>query len=79
MPKLRGYEVCQELRADRTLARQPYVIVLTARGETADRERAKRAGVDEFMTKLIGPSKLRGRVTELLGVPDRPVLAAPTT
>ncbi len=53
-----------------SLLRQPYVIMLTAGGQAADRERAERAGVDEFMTKPFSPSKLIGRVTELLGEPE---------
>ena len=70
MPKRTGYEVCEELRADPTVVRQPYVIMLTAGGQAADRERAERAGVDEFMTKPFSPSKLLDRVTELLGEPE---------
>lgn len=70
MPKRNGYEVCEELRGDSSLVRQPYVIMLTAGGQAADRERAERAGVDEFMTKPFSPSKLLGRVTELLGDPE---------
>jgi DNA-binding response OmpR family regulator len=69
MPKRSGYEVCQELRADRTLTRQPYVIMLTAGGQTAERERAERTGVDEFMTKPFNHAKLRERVTMALGAP----------
>jgi DNA-binding response OmpR family regulator len=69
MPKRSGYEVCQELRADRTLTRQPYVIMLTAGGQTAERERAERTGVDEFMTKPFNHAKLRERVTKVLGTP----------
>lgn len=69
MPKRSGYEVCQELRADRTLSRQPYVMMLTAGGQLADRERAECSGVDEFMTKPFSPSKLRERVAQVLGTP----------
>jgi len=77
IPKRSGYEVCEALRADLSLARQPYVIMLTAGGQSADRERAERSGVDEFMTKPFSPSKLLDRVTELLSAP--PVVAAAGT
>lgn len=67
MPKRDGYEVCEGVRADSTLGRQPYVIMLTAGGQAADRERAEQAGVDEFMTKPFSPSKLLDRMAELVG------------
>lgn len=67
MPKRSGYEVCEELRADSGITRQPYLIMLTAGGQAADRERAERAGIDEFMTKPFSPSKVLDRVAELVG------------
>lgn len=66
MPKLDGYQVCAELRSDGSLARQPHVIMLTASGHEADRERAEQAGVNEFMTKPFSPSDLLVRVEEVL-------------
>jgi DNA-binding response OmpR family regulator len=66
MPKKDGYQVCQEVREDPTITRQPYIIMLTARGQEADRERANRVGVDEFMTKPFSPSKVLSRVQEIL-------------
>ena len=66
MPKKDGFQVCQEVRDDPTLTRQPYIIMLTARGQEADREKAERIGVDEFMTKPFSPSKVVARVWEIL-------------
>lgn len=66
MPKKDGYQVCAELRSDDALAHQPHVIMLTASGHEADRERAMAAGVNEFMTKPFSPSQLLIRVEELL-------------
>lgn len=66
MPKKDGYETCQEARQDATLSHQPYIIMLTAGGHEADRERAEQVGVDEFMTKPFSPSKVVARVQKIL-------------
>lgn len=66
MPGLDGYELCASIRSDRTLVRQPHVIMLTASGQEADRVRAEHAGVDEFMTKPFSPSNLLDRVAGVL-------------
>jgi len=66
MPKKDGYQVSKEVREDPMLKRQPYIIMLTARGQEADRERAAEVGIDEFMTKPFSPSKVVARVREIL-------------
>ncbi len=66
MPKKTGFEVCQEVRADPEMG-DLYIIMLTARGQEADRERGLRLGVNEFMTKPFSPSKVIERVKEVLG------------
>jgi DNA-binding response OmpR family regulator len=66
MPKRDGYDVAREIRADVDRTPRPYVIMLTAGGQEADRGRALDAGVDEFMTKPFSPSGLRKRVREIL-------------
>lgn len=68
MPGASGYEVCAAVRADTALL-QPHVIMLTAAGRSADRERAEEVGVNEFFTKPFSPSALRGRVRAILGDP----------
>lgn len=68
MPGASGYEVCAVVRADTELP-QPHVIMLTAAGRSADRERAEEVGVNEFFTKPFSPSALRGRVRAILGDP----------
>jgi len=66
MPKLDGYQVCASVRGDASIIPQPHVIMLTASGNEADRQRAEDAGVDEFMTKPFSPSQLLERVEEVL-------------
>jgi len=46
---------------------KPYIIMLTARGQEADRERGLRLGADEFMTKPFSPSQVIERVKAVLG------------
>ena len=50
MPRLDGYQVCKQIRADPDLADLP-VVVLTARVGAEARERALEAGVNEILTK----------------------------
>jgi len=66
MPKKTGFEVCQEVRSSPEMG-DPYIIMLTARGQEADRERGLRLGVNEFMTKPFSPSKIIERVKAALG------------
>jgi len=66
MPKLDGYQVCAAVRGDASIVPQPHVIMLTASGQEADRQRAEDAGVNEFMTKPFSPSQLLERVEEVL-------------
>ena len=66
MPKKNGYEVCQEVKSNPTLS-DIYVIMLTAKGQEADREKGLALGADEFITKPFSPIKVVGRVKELLG------------
>lgn len=50
LPGKSGYDILRELREDPASAGLP-VLMLTARGQSKDREIAERAGCDAFMTK----------------------------
>ncbi|MBI4317388.1 MAG: response regulator [Chloroflexi bacterium] len=65
MPLINGYEVCARIKQDRALA-GTYVIMLSARGQTADREQGLSAGADEYMTKPFSPREVAERVRTLL-------------
>ena len=65
MPKKNGYEVCQEIKEDPEL-RDIYVIMLTAKGQEADREKGLSIGADEFISKPFSPFDVVARVKELL-------------
>jgi len=66
MPRKNGYEVCQEVKGDPTLS-DTYIIMLTAKGQEADRETGLSMGADEFVTKPFSLMKLADRVKQILG------------
>jgi DNA-binding response OmpR family regulator len=63
LPELDGFRVLKALRAGSS--DQP-VLVLTARGEEADKVRALRMGADDYVTKPFGLLELLARVEALL-------------
>ena len=60
-----GIEVCRRLRRIQETANVP-VIMLTARGEEADRIRGLDTGADDYMTKPFSPRELVARVKAVL-------------
>ena len=66
MPKKNGYEVCQDVKSDSRLS-DIHIIMLTAKGQEADKEKGWNAGADEFMTKPFSPIMVIDKVKELLG------------
>ena len=50
LPNLDGFEVLERLKADPKTASTP-VLMLTAKGQAEDRERAHAAGADRFISK----------------------------
>ena len=66
MPKKNGYEVCQELKSNSGSC-DIHIIMLSAKGQEADREKALTLGADEFMTKPFSPLGVVERVKALLG------------
>jgi DNA-binding response OmpR family regulator len=64
MPRMNGYEVCEQIKQDPALA-NTYVIMLSAKGQQIDRERGLLGGADEYMTKPFSPREIAQRVREL--------------
>ncbi|MDT9598426.1 phosphate regulon transcriptional regulator PhoB [Sphingosinicella rhizophila] len=60
-----GIEVCRRLRRSSATANVP-IIMLTARGEEADRVRGLETGADDYMTKPFSPRELVARVGAVL-------------
>jgi phosphate regulon transcriptional regulator PhoB len=65
LPKLSGLEVCKEVRKDVSLNRLP-ILMLTAKGEEADRVVGLELGADDYVTKPFSPRELVARVKALL-------------
>jgi DNA-binding response OmpR family regulator len=65
LPGISGLELCQQLRARRATATLP-IILLSAKGEVADRVAGLKAGADEYLVKPIEPVELAARVAGLL-------------
>jgi len=75
LPGMDGLEVCQALRADPAAAAIP-IIMLTARGDEADRVRGLELGADDYVSKPFSPKELVARVAALLRRAERPVKSA---
>ncbi len=69
MPVLDGIELTRRIRALPT-GRDLPIIVLTARGEEADQDRAMEAGATHFLTKPVSSGVLTATVNEALGTPS---------
>ena len=65
LPKMPGLEICKEVRRDPALSRLP-ILMLTARGEEADRVVGLEMGADDYVTKPFSPRELVARVKALL-------------
>ena len=62
LPDLDGIEVCRRLRADSDAA----IIVVTAKGEEADRVLALDEGADDYLVKPFGLAELLARIRAVL-------------
>ena len=72
LPGMSGVELARRLRQDEHTATLP-IIMLTARGEEADKLKSFDSGVDDYIVKPFSPRELIARVKALLrraGSPD---------
>lgn len=67
MPKLSGYEVCEQLKQSENTRDIP-ILMVTALNKQGDIERAVAAGCDDFLTKPVNGLELKTRVRSLLRV-----------
>lgn len=56
LPDIDGFEVCRRLRADAATANTP-IVILSALGGEADRQRTREAGATEHLTKPFDPDQ----------------------
>jgi two-component system, OmpR family, response regulator VicR len=62
LPRLDGLEVCRRLRAESNVP----IIMLTAKGEEADKILGLGLGADDYLTKPFSPGELTARVKAVL-------------
>jgi CheY-like chemotaxis protein/KaiC/GvpD/RAD55 family RecA-like ATPase len=65
MPKMDGYQVCRALREDPAFSLLP-IIMLTAKGEAADRLLGFEVGADDYIVKPFDRDELVARVRAIL-------------
>jgi two-component system, OmpR family, phosphate regulon response regulator PhoB len=63
--ELDGLQVCQHIKADPEM-RHVKVVLLTARGQSRDREAGQQAGADEYLVKPFSPLQLIETIERLL-------------
>jgi len=66
MPKKNGYEVCHEVKSDPGLS-DICIVMLTAKGQEADKDKGLSLGADDFITKPFSPTSIVERVKDILG------------
>lgn len=69
MPKLSGFEVCQQIKANPATSKI-MVLMVTALNELGDIERAVKAGTDDFLSKPINKVELLKRVENMIRLKD---------
>ncbi len=69
MPKLSGFEVCQQLKSD-PATNGILILMVTALNEQGDIERAVEAGTDDFLSKPVNQLELLKRVEIMLRLRD---------
>lgn len=65
LPKIDGWEATRQLKADQNCKSIP-IIALTAHALAEDREKALKAGCDEYDTKPVELERLLGKIAALL-------------
>ena len=65
MPKMNGFEVCREVKRGPG-GMDVYVVMLTAKGQEADRQVSQEAGADFYMTKPFDPDELLALAAKVL-------------
>ncbi len=67
MLKLSGFEVCNIVK-NKLGMKDIYILMLTARGQKADRQRGMDMGADFYMTKPFDPDEVLKKAADVLGI-----------
>lgn len=76
MPLKSGFDVCQKIREDPVL-RGMKIVMLTAKGREAERDRGVGLGANAYVTKPFSTKELMNTVRSLLPRSDRGALSGP--
>lgn len=66
MPKMDGFQACEAIRSNSDISGIP-ILMLTARGQQIDVEKAMALGILEYITKPFSPKELADKVVGILG------------
>ncbi len=75
LPDMNGYQVCAEIRARLPLVP---IIMLTAKGQEADKVRGLESGADDYVTKPFSVAELMARIRAIFRRLQRPTAASET-
>ena len=67
MPKMNGMEVCRRVKKELGLD-NVYIVLLTAKGQEADKQKGIDGGADVYMTKPFDPEAILAKAREVLGI-----------
>ena len=67
MPHMNGFDVCTAVKEDPDLA-EVFIVMLTAKGQEADRERGEAVGADRYLTKPFDPMVVVAHASEVLDI-----------
>ena len=67
MPKMNGFEVCDMVKRNPE-TKDIYIIMLTAKGQEIDKQKAKELGSDYYITKPFNIDEIIKKVIDILGI-----------
>ena len=67
MPRMNGFEVCKMVKQELKME-DVTIILLTAKGQEADRQQGEEVGADQYITKPFDPDELLARSSQILGI-----------
>jgi DNA-binding response OmpR family regulator len=70
MPGLHGFDTCRLIKSD-PATRNTYVIIVTARTQSVDRQMGSISGADEFIVKPFDPMYIAERAAQVLHIPQQ--------
>ncbi len=67
MPRINGFEVCKIVKQELKME-DVTVILLTAKGQEADRQQGQEVGADQYITKPFDPDELLAEAAQILDI-----------